>query len=144
MGFMKEFRDFAMRGNVVDMAVGIVIGAAFSTIVKTMVDKVIMPPLGLVMGGIDFADKKLVLREAALDAAGAVTAPEVAIGYGEFINAVINFTIVAFALFIVIKAMNEAKKRMERQVAEAPPPAPAVPEDVLLLKEIRDILKQRA
>ncbi|MBK7406507.1 MAG: large-conductance mechanosensitive channel protein MscL [Phycisphaerales bacterium] len=143
MGFMKEFREFALKGNVVDMAVGIVIGAAFSGIVKTLVDKVMMPPLGLLMGGMDFADKKLVLKDA-VEASGSVAAkPEVAIFYGEFINSVINFAIVAFALFIVIKAMNTAKKRFERQQAAAPSAPPAPSQDVVLLTEIRDLLKTR-
>lgn len=143
MGIGKEFRDFAMRGNVVDMAVGIIIGAAFGTIVKTLVDKVIMPPIGVLTGGVDFADLKLEIKEGvpATD-----TAPEVApvyIFYGEFINAVITFLIVAFVLFMIIKAMNNAKRRFEKEVVEAPTPPPATPEDVLLLREIRDSLKAR-
>lgn len=144
MGLMKEFREFALKGNVVDMAVGIIIGAAFSTIVKTMVDKVLMPPLGLLMGGMDFADKKLVLKDAVEAVGDTPAVAEVAIGYGEFINALINFTIVAFALFMVIKAMNSAKKRFEKE-QEAAPAAPAAPaEDVVLLGEIRDLLKAKA
>lgn len=135
MGFAKEFRDFAMRGNVIDMAVGIVIGAAFGLVVKTLVDKVMMPPLGLLLGGMDFADKKLVLA-AGDEAAGTA---EVAIFYGEFINAIINFTIVAFALFVVVKLMNNAKKRFEKEREEATAAAPP-PEDVALLREIRDLL----
>lgn len=142
MPLIREFREFALRGNVVDMAVGIVIGAAFTGVVKALVDKVIMPPIGLLMGGVDFAEKRIVLREAVVDAAGAVTTPAVSIGYGEFINALINLLIVALALFIVIKAMNEAKRRFEKEKEAAPPPAP--PEDVTLLREIRDLLRQRA
>ncbi len=142
MPLIKEFREFALRGNVVDMAVGIVIGAAFTGVVKALVDKVMMPPIGLLMGGVDFAEKRIVLREAVVDAAGAVTTPAVSIGYGEFINALINLLIVALALFIVIKAMNEAKRRFEKEQEAAPPPAP--PEDVTLLREIRDLLRQRA
>ncbi len=146
MGIVKEFRDFAMRGNVIDMAVGIIIGAAFGTIVKTLVDKVMMPPLGYLLGGVDFADKKVVLAEAVVEgvtAEGAAIAaqPEVAIYYGEFINASINFVIVAFALFIVIKLMNEARKRLDREVETAPATPAAVPADVALLTEIRDLLK---
>ena len=146
MSLMSEFRDFAMRGNVVDMAVGVIIGAAFGKIVSTLVDKVMMPPLGLVMGGIDFADKKLVLQPPIAEiknAAGEIVTkaqPEVAIFYGEFINVIINFTIVAFCLFMVIKAMNAAKKRFEEQKAATPPPAP--PADVVLLTEIRDLLRR--
>ncbi len=149
MGFFKEFRDFAMRGNVIDMAVGIIIGAAFGKIVATLVDKVMMPPLGYLMGGVDFADKVLELAPAVaakVDEAGkeiAKAQPAVVIYYGEFINTVINFTIVAFALFVVIKAMNEAKKRMEKKQAETAPAAPAIPADVALLTEIRDLLRSQ-
>ena len=139
MGMIKEFRDFAMRGNVIDMAVGIIIGAAFGTIVKTMVDKVIMPPIGLVLGGVDFSDLKLVMQEASVDAEG-VEGAEVAILYGELINAIISFVIVAFCLFMVIKAMNTTMKKLEKEKEAAPPPP--VNEDTLLLREIRDSLKQ--
>lgn len=134
MGFVKEFRDFAMRGNVIDMAVGIIIGAAFGLVVKTLVDKVMMPPIGMLVGGIDFADKKLVLT-AADEAAGTA---EVAIYYGEFINTMINFTIVAFALFLVVKLVNTAKQRFEKEQEAAAAASP--PEDVVLLREIRDLL----
>lgn len=139
MGMIKEFRDFAMRGNVIDMAVGIIIGAAFGTIVKTMVDKVIMPPIGLVLGGVDFSDLKLVLQQASVDAEG-VEVAEVAILYGELINAIISFVIVAFCLFMVIKAMNTAKAKFEKAEEAAPPPPPG--EDILLLREIRDSLSK--
>ncbi len=140
MGFIKEFRDFAMRGNVVDMAVGIIIGVSFGAIIKTLVDKVMMPPLGYLMGGLDFADKKIVLKEGALNDAGEVVTPEVAMYWGEFVNVTINFIIVAFALFIVIKIMNSAKKKFEKEQEAAPPPPPA--EDIILLREIRDSLKK--
>ena len=137
MSFMSEFRDFAMRGNVVDLAVGVIIGGAFGKIVGALVEKVLMPPIGLAMGGIDFADKKLVLQTAVMEA-DKVIKPEVAIGYGEFINATIQFVIVAWALFMVIKAMNRLKKK----AAEAPVAPPSTPEDVQLLREIRDLLKK--
>ena len=137
MSFMSEFRDFAMRGNVVDLAVGVIIGGAFGKIVGALVDKVLMPPIGLAMGGIDFADKKLVLQTAVMEA-DKVIKPEVAIGYGEFINATIQFVIVAWALFMVIKTMN----RMKKKAAEAPAAPPPTPEDVALLREIRDLLKK--
>lgn len=136
MGLVKEFRDFAMRGNVIDMAVGIIIGAAFGTIVSTMVDKIFMPPIGMLLGKVDFSKLKLVLQEANAEQGLA----EVGIYYGEFINAVIKFIIVAFCLFIVIKGMNEAKKRFEKEQDAAPPPP--TPEDVLLLREIRDALNR--
>ena len=142
---LAEFKKFAMKGNFVDMAVGIVIGAAFSTIVKSFVDDIIMPVVGLLTGGVDFTNLFAVIKNpvegasyATLDAAkeaGAVT-----INYGVFVNAVITFLIVAFALFIVIKGMNEAKKRMEEEEAAAPPPGPS--DEVKLLAEIRDALNK--
>ncbi|MBZ0173243.1 MAG: large-conductance mechanosensitive channel protein MscL [Phycisphaerales bacterium] len=136
---IKEFRDFAMRGNVIDMAVGIIIGAAFGTIVKTMVDKVIMPPIGMVMGKVDFAELKLVLQQASVSEAGEEVA-EVAIYYGELINSIISFVIVAFCLFLVINAMNKATKAFEKEKEATPPPPPG--EDITLLREIRDSLKK--
>jgi large conductance mechanosensitive channel len=137
----REFRDFAMRGNVVDLAVGIIIGAAFTTIVNSLVNDLIMPPLGLVLGGVDFTDFFLTLKGgsfptlAAAKAGGAVT-----LNYGAFINAVIRFLIVAFAIFILVKQINRLKR--EEPKPEPAPPAPS-PEEVLLA-EIRDLLKARA
>lgn len=131
----KEFRDFAMRGNVVDLAVGVIIGAAFGTIVTSLVDDIVMPPIGLALAGIDFSKLAFVLQPATVDAAGKEV-PAVVIAYGKFINAVIKFTIVAWVLFLVIKAMNATKKKEEA----APPAAP--PEDIVLLREIRDALKK--
>lgn len=133
MGMMTEFKEFAMRGNAIDLAVGVVIGAAFGKIVTALVDNVIMPPIGLLIGGVDFADWAWTLKEASVDAAGNAV-PAVSIGIGSFINAVIQFLIVAFAIFMAVKAMN----RLSR--TQAPPP-PAPTEDVLLLREIRDSLK---
>jgi len=127
MAILKEFRDFAMRGNVVDMAVGIIIGAAFSSVVKSLVDHVMMPPIGALSSGVDF--KSLATKVAGVE-----------IKYGEFINTLIQFVIVAFCLFLVIKAMNAAKARFDKQ-EEAKPPEP--PADVVLLTEIRDLLKAR-
>jgi len=127
---LKEFRDFAMRGNVVDMAVGIVIGGAFGTIVKSLVNDVIMPPVGLILGGVDFSEVAIQLR-AATENAEAVN-----INIGLFINSVISFVIVAWALFMLIKAMNAMKKKAEEEPDEpAAPPAQEV-----LLTEIRDLL----
>ncbi len=137
MSFLSEFRDFAMRGNVIDLAVGIVIGGAFGKIVSAVVDKILMPPIGLLMGGIDFADKKFVIQTAILEG-DKIVRPEVAIGYGEFINTLIQFIIVAWALFLVIKTMN----RLKRKQAEVPAAAPEPSEDVLLLREIRDLLRK--
>ena len=135
---IQEFKDFAMRGNVVDMAVGVIIGGAFGKITTSLVNDVLMPPLGVVLGGIDFKDKVIVLKQAVVDAAGVVTTPAVSLNYGLFINTVIDFTIVAFALFMVIKAMNKLKKK--QAAAPAAPAAP--PADVVLLTEIRDLLKK--
>lgn len=141
MAFVKEFKEFVMRGNVVDLAVGIIIGAAFGKIVSSLVADVLMPPLGLLMGGVDFADKKVVLKDAILDVAGKVTTPEVAISYGKFINAGIDFLIVAFAIFMVIKVMAMLHKKKAEAPAPAAPPAP--PRQEVLLEEIRDLLKTK-
>ena len=131
--WIKEFKEFAMKGNVLDMAIGIIIGAAFGTIVKSLVDNVLMPPLGWAMGGVDFSDKMLVIRQAA----EGVTAVE--IKYGLFINAVINFLIVAFAIFMVVKGINAMKKKE----AAKPEPVHAPTVEEALLTEIRDILKTK-
>ena len=139
-GFFNEFKEFAMRGNVVDMAVGIVIGVAFGAIVTSLVDDVIMPPIGLLLGSVDFSDLFINLSGQdypSASAAKAAGAPAIYIGL--FINAVINFVIVAFAIFLVIKAMNRVKRRAEEETpAEEPQPRQEV-----LLEEIRDLLRQR-
>jgi large conductance mechanosensitive channel len=139
---LNEFKQFAMRGNVVDMAVGIIIGAAFGAIVSGFVDQIMMPLLGMVTGGTDFSNMFVLLREGAvpgpypsLDAAK--TAGAVVIGYGVFINAVVNFLIVAFALFLLVKVMNSMKK------AEAPAPPAGPTREETLLTEIRDLLARR-
>ncbi|GHD71259.1 large-conductance mechanosensitive channel [Luteimonas padinae] len=137
MGMISEFKEFAMRGNVIDLAVGVVIGAAFGKIVTALVDNVIMPPIGLLIGGVDFSDLAITLKQASVDAAGEVV-PAVEIGYGTFLNALIQFIIVAFAIFMMVKAINRLNRK-----EEAAPEAPAEPsEDVLLLREIRDSLKR--
>jgi large conductance mechanosensitive channel len=110
MGLISEFKEFAMKGSVVDLAVGVVIGGAFGNIVSSLVKDVMMPPLGLLTGGIDFADKKIVLKDAVLDSAGKITTPATTLNYGNFINNVITFLIIAFSIFIVIKLMNAAKR----------------------------------
>jgi large conductance mechanosensitive channel len=138
MGMLKEFKDFAMRGNVVDMAVGIIIGGAFGKIVSSFVADVIMPPIGLLIGGVDFTDLKLTLKDAIIDATGAVTTEAVTINYGNFIQTAIDFIIIAFAIFMMVKAMNSMKKKEE--AAPAAPPAPTKEET--LLTEIRDLLKK--
>jgi len=131
MGMMSEFKSFAMRGNVVDMAVGIVIGGAFGKIVSSFVSDVLMPPIGMMMGGVNFSDLSIVLQEAAGDVAA------VTINYGSFIQTVLDFVIIAFAIFMVVKAMNNMKKKEEE--APAAPPKPSA--EVELLTEIRDSLK---
>lgn len=135
MGFVKEFKEFAMRGSVVDLAVGVVIGGAFGKIVSSMVDDVIMPPIGYITGGVDFGSLKYVLKEAN-EAAGI---SEVSITYGNFINSIIQFLIIAFCIFVVIKGINSLKRKEEE--ASAAPPAPSNEE--VLLGEIRDLLKSK-
>lgn len=137
MGMMTEFREFAMRGNVIDLAVGVVIGGAFGKIVSALVDKVIMPPIGLLIGGVDFSKLAITLKASTVDAAGKEV-PAVVLAYGEFINAVIQFVIVAFAIFMVVKAIN----RLHRKPADAPAAPPEPSEEVLLLREIRDSLRK--
>ncbi len=137
---LNEFKQFAMRGNVVDMAVGIIIGAAFGKIVSSLVNDVIMPPIGLLMGGVDFSNLFVNLGEgtfASLAAAEEAGAP--IIKYGVFINTVLDFVIVAFAIFMVVRGMNKMKKKEE----EAPKAPPEPPAEEKLLTEIRDLLKQR-
>jgi large conductance mechanosensitive channel len=138
MAVFKEFREFAMRGNVVDLAVGIIIGAAFGAIVNSLVNDIIMPIIGFVTGGMDFKDLSYVLKPAAIGADGAEI-PAVEIRYGVFINLIINFVIVAFALFMLIKGMNQLKRKQE--AAEVPPPE--TPAQEKLLSEIRDLLAKR-
>ena len=131
MGVLKEFKDFAMRGNVVDMAVGVIIGAAFGRITSSLVNDVMMPPIGMLVGGVDFSDRAVTLRAVSPEA------PAVVVKYGVFINTVIDFIIVAFAVFLVVKLMNTLKKT-------EPPPAPAEPtKQEVLLTEIRDALQRR-
>ena len=140
---LKEFKEFAMRGNVVDMAVGIIIGAAFGKIVDSLVKDVIMPPVGLLLGKVDFSNLFVVLREGtspgpyltvdAAQKAGAVT-----FNYGLFINSVITFVIVAFAVFLLIRVINRLRRQEETKSAEPPPP----PEEIALLREIRDALRR--
>ena len=132
MGMMKEFKDFAVRGNVIDMAVGIIIGGAFGKIVSSFVADVILPPIGMLLGGVDFTTLSVVLKEATEETAAVV------LGYGKFIQTVIDFLIIAFAIFLVIKWINSLKKKEEE--APAAPPEPSKEET--LLTEIRDLLKR--
>jgi large conductance mechanosensitive channel len=138
MSLISEFKAFAMRGNVVDMAVGIIIGAAFGKIVTSLVNDVIMPPIGVLVGGVDFSDLSIKIKDAAVDAAGAEI-PAVTINYGQFVQTTIDFIIVAFAIFMMIKVMNSLKKKEEEK-----PAAPAAPsKEEVLLTEIRDLLKNK-
>ncbi len=144
MSVLQEFKKFALRGNVIDMAVGIIIGAAFGTMVKSLVDDVIMPPIGYLASGVDFKDKSFEIAPAKTvkDAAGKdVAQPPITINYGKFINSVLSFLIVAWAVFFLVKAMNAAETRLrfgQVPAAEAPPP----PEEIVLLREIRDSLNR--
>ena len=135
MSFITEFKAFAMRGNVIDLAVGVVIGAAFGKIVGSLVDNVIMPPLGVVIGNVDFSDLMIKIGTPVADAKGVVTGGAI-IKYGVFLNTIIQFVIVAIAIFLVVKLMNRLTRKQE--AAPAPPPA-----EVVLLTEIRDLLKAK-
>ncbi len=137
MALIKEFKEFAMRGNVIDLAVGVVIGAAFGKIVTSLVNDVIMPPIGYVTGGIDFKNLKIVLKQG--DAAKKIA--DVSINIGNFINTVIEFLIIAFCIFMVVKAINSLKKPEE---APAPAPDPEPTKEEVLLAEIRDLLSKKA
>lgn len=140
-GLLKEFKEFALRGNVIDLAVGIIIGAAFGQLVNSLVKDIIMPPLGVLIGGVDFSMMKVVLK-AATD-----TKPESALTYGLFINALISFLVIAFSVFIMVKAINTLRRRLEQQAAKpesvvGPDVPPALTTDQQLLAEIRDLLKE--
>ncbi len=141
---LKEFKEFIQRGSVLDMAIGIVLGAAFGAVVKSFVTNVLMPPIGLLLGGTDFSNLYLLLKEgnppgpyASLKAAQEAGATVLA--WGVWVNEVINFLIIAFAIFLIVKAVNSMRKKEEAAPAEPPPP----PEEVVLLREIRDALKQQ-
>lgn len=134
MSMLTEFKEFAVKGNVVDMAVGIIIGAAFGKIVTSFVGDVIMPPIGVLLGGVDFSGLAFTVK------AAAGNAPAVVISYGKFVQTLIDFTIIAFAIFMAVKAVNALRKAEEA----APPPAPPAPsQEEVLLAEIRDLLKAR-
>src|SRR5262245_50117804 len=136
MPILREFREFAVKGNVVDLAVGLIIGAAFGKIVTSLVSDVIMPPIGLLLGGVDFSSFAVLLKPGSVDAAGKAV-PPVLLRYGVFINTIIEFVIVAFAVFLLVKALNAAR----REQATAPPRPPAPSREEVLLTEIRDLLK---
>ena len=142
MKLLNEFKTFAMRGNVIDMAVGVIMGGAFGKIVSSLVNDVIMPPIGVLIGGVDFKDLSITLKKAVVDAGGVETAPAVTLNYGMFIQNTFDFLIIAFVIFMMVKGLNALMKKKE----EAPAPAPAKPEptpDQKLLTEIRDLLKEK-
>ncbi len=137
MGFIKEFKEFAVKGNVIDLAVGVIIGASFNKIVDAFVKGIMMPPLGFLTGGVDFKDKKIVLAEAVKNEKGEIVAPENALLWGDFVQNIIVFLITAFAVFLLIKAINSMKKKEEAAPAVVEPTA-----SEKLLMEIRDSLKK--
>jgi large conductance mechanosensitive channel len=145
MSFFKEFKEFIIKGNVVDLALGIIIGSAFGKIVTSLVSDIIMPPIGLLTGGVNFTDLVIILKDgvpAQLDEKGNVlkeAVPAVTINYGNFIQVLVDFTIVAFAVFLLIKAINKLKRKREEAPTEEPQPT----KEVILLTEIRDILKSK-
>ena len=145
---LKEFKDFAMKGNVVDMAVGIIIGGAFGKIVTSVVNDVIMPLIGLIVGGVNFSDLAITLKDAVPASEGVAAQPAVLLKYGMFLQTTFDFIIVAFAIFIFIKVLNTAKEKLEKatkaaeEAAAAEAPAPAPDPQIVLLTEIRDLLKK--
>ncbi|SEF87502.1 large-conductance mechanosensitive channel protein MscL [Algoriphagus boritolerans] len=140
MGMLKEFKEFAIKGNVVDLAVAVIIGGAFGKIVSSFVNDIVMPPIGILIGGVDFKELNIILKEATTDAAGEAVAA-VTLNYGMFIQNVIDFAIIAFVIFLAIKGINNLSKKKEEAPAPPPPPAPTASEK--LLEEIRDLLKKQ-
>ena len=141
MGLLKEFKDFAMRGNVIDLAVGVIIGGAFGKIVASLVADVIMPPIGLLIGCVNFTDLKWEMKPAEI-VNGVEKAAAVTLNYGNFLQVTFDFIIVAFAIFLFIKGMNRLNKKKE-EIPATPPPPPAPSKEELLLAEIRDLLKDK-
>lgn len=140
MSFLKEFKTFAMRGNMIDMAVGIIVGGAFSKIVSSLVNDMIMPPIGIMIGGVRFQNLKLVLKHAHFDENTGKTVEAVSINYGNFISTALDFLIIAFSIFLLVKVINSIRRKHE--AAPAPPPTPSKEEQ--LLTEIRDLLKNQS
>ena len=137
----KEFKKFILRGNVMDLAIGVVMGSAFSAIVNGLVNDIIMPVAGFITAGISFTDLKYVIRKAVMDGE-TVAKPELAITYGHLIQVTFQFLIIAVMIFLVVKAINHLREKIEDKIKKAPAPAPAKPADVVLLEEIRDLLKK--
>ena len=136
---LEEFKQFAMRGNVVDMAVGIIIGGAFGKIVSSLVADIIMPPIGLLIGGVNFTELKIPLKAAVFSEAGKEVTPAVAINYGTFLQTTLDFIIIAFSIFLMVKLLNRYHTQKKEEAAPAAPPA-----DIQLLTEIRDLLKNKS
>ncbi len=136
---LKDFKDFIMRGNVLDLAVAVIIAGAFGSIVSSFTKDILMPPIGLALGDMDFTQLKYVLKEATVAADGTVIKPEIAMAYGMFIKYIIDFLIIAFVLFLIVKAYAKSQERKKKEEAAAPP---AGPTDTELLTEIRDLLKK--
>ena len=139
--FVEDFKAFAMKGNVVDMAVGVIVGGAFGKITTTLVDGIIMPLISMITGGVDFSAWKWVLKAESVDGVSTVVTPEVAVRYGDLISVILNFIIIAFVIFLMIKGMNKLHKKEE--VEEPAPEEPAAPTTEELLGEIRDLLKEQ-
>ncbi|MFN3997311.1 large-conductance mechanosensitive channel protein MscL [Algoriphagus sp.] len=140
MSMLKEFKEFAVKGNVIDLAVAVIIGGAFGKIVSSFVNDIVMPPIGMLIGGVDFKDLNIILKDATTDAAGEAVAA-VTINYGMFIQNVIDFAIIAFVIFLAIKGINNMTKKKEAPAPPPPPPAHTTSEK--LLEEIRDLLKKQ-
>jgi len=144
-GFIGEFKEFIARGNVLDMAVGVIIGGAFGKISTSLVNDIIMPVISMLTGGIDFSDWKLVLKEAVIDAStGGEVSPAVSINYGTFLATILDFLIIAFAIFCLIKGINALRRKKEKEIANEPPAPPEPSQEEKLLTEIRDLLKDKA
>lgn len=141
MGMLKEFKEFAVKGNVIDLAVGVIIGGAFGKIVSSFVNDIVMPPIGLLIGGVDFKDLNVVMKDPSVNELGEEVAA-VTLNYGMFIQNVIDFTIIAFVIFLAIKGINRMNKKKEEAPAPPPPPAEPTPSEKLL-EEIRDLLKKQ-
>ena len=143
MSFFGEFKEFVSRGNVLDMAVGVVIGGAFGKIVSSVVNDILMPPIGLLLGGVDFTDLKVILQHEKVNELGEVVTPLVSLNYGSFIQTIVDFLIIAFAIFTMIKGINKLKRIAEPEEPKAPEAPAPKPDDVVLLEEIRDLLKKQ-
>lgn len=143
MSFFGEFKEFVSRGNVLDMAVGVVIGGAFGKIVSSVVNDILMPPIGLLLGGVDFTDLKVILQHEKVNELGEVVTPLVSLNYGSFIQTIVDFLIIAFAIFTMIKGINKLKRMAEPEEPKAPEAPAPKPDDVVLLEEIRDLLKKQ-